>query len=88
MDTLLPNLALYLEVCSTSKRSLFSIKPSFSILFIFQQVEVKQLENDIGQLRGACDDMSKRVTHLTAGKGNFEFRSVFIEKLVINEWDR
>jgi len=32
------------------------------------QIEVKQLETDIGQLRGACDDMSKRVTHLTAGK--------------------
>lgn len=32
------------------------------------QVEVKKLETDIGQLRGACDDMSKRVTHLTAGK--------------------
>lgn len=32
------------------------------------QVEVKQLEVDIGQLRGACDQMSKKVTHLTQGK--------------------
>ena len=30
---------------------------------------MKQLENDIGQLRGACDDMSKRVSSMTAGKG-------------------
>ena len=61
-------------------------------VFIFQQVEVKQLENDIGQLRGACDDMSKRVTHLTAGKGNIELRlwegKDLTEKRVINERDR
>ena len=53
---------------------------------------MKQLETDIGQLRGACDDMSKRVTHLTAGKGNIELRlwegEVLIEKRVINERDR
>ena len=53
---------------------------------------MKQLETDIGQLRGACDDMSKRVTHLTAGKGNIELRlwegKVLIEKRVINERDR
>ena len=50
------------KVCSTSWFW-------FLIQFFFQQIEVKQLETDIGQLRGACDDMSKRVTHLTAGKG-------------------
>ena len=55
---------------------------------IFQHVELRRLETDITGLRGACDDMSKRVTHLTAGKGNFELRSVFIEKRVINERDR
>ena len=42
--------------------------------FTLQQVEVKQLEVDIGQLRGACDQMSKKVTHLTQGKGNGELQ--------------
>jgi len=31
-------------------------------------VEVKQLETDIDNLRGACNQMSEKVTHLTAGK--------------------
>lgn len=31
-------------------------------------VEVKQLEHDIESLRGACDNMSKKVTNLTGGK--------------------
>merc|ERR1711983_101401 len=31
-------------------------------------VEVKQLETAIDNLRGDCDEMSKKVTHLTAGK--------------------
>jgi len=34
----------------------------------FSYVEVKQLEHDIHSLRGLCDDMSKKVTHLTGGK--------------------
>ena len=32
-------------------------------------MEVKQLETAIDNLRGDCDEMSKKVTHLTAGKG-------------------
>ena len=30
---------------------------------------MKQLEAAIDDLRGDCDQMSKKVTHLTAGKG-------------------
>ena len=36
---------------------------------IFQHVELRRLETDITGLRGACDDMSKRVSSMTAGKG-------------------
>ena len=37
--------------------------------FLPQPGDVKILEGDISNLRGACDDMSKKVTNLTAGKG-------------------
>ena len=34
-----------------------------------QFVEVKKLEHDIGDLRGSVDNMVKKVTDLTGGKG-------------------
>ena len=40
-----------------------------SVILHLLQVEVKQLETDIDNLRGACNQMSEKVTHLTAGKG-------------------
>ena len=41
----------------------------YSVIILLLQVEVKQLETDIDNLRGACNQMSEKVTHLTAGKG-------------------
>ena len=44
-------------------------------------MEVKQLETAIDNLRGDCDEMSKKVTHLTAGKGKLLRRIGFIEAI-------
>ena len=44
-------------------------------------MEVKQLETAIDNLRGDCDEMSKKVTHLTAGKGKLLRRVWFIEAI-------
>ena len=52
---------------------------------IFQHVELRRLETDITGLRGACDDMSKRVSSMTAGKGEDNIpEDVEIDRQLIN----
>jgi len=47
-------------------------------------VEVKQLEAAIDDLRGDCDQMSKKVTHLTAGKVPLGETSINFENYLTN----
>jgi len=47
-------------------------------------VEVKQLETAIDNLRGDCDEMSKKVTHLTAGKVPLGETSINFENYLTN----
>jgi len=46
-------------------------------------VEVRQLETDISGLRGACDDMSKTVSTITAGKVPLGETSIKFENYLI-----
>ena len=66
--------------CSTNNQmgrveKMFLVRRSsnvYSVIILLLQVEVKQLETDIDNLRGACNQMSEKVTHLTAGKGEWQ----------------
>ena len=52
------------------------------ICFFFTSVqqagEVRRLNSAIGDLRGACDSMVKKVTTLTGGKGEFKLRGMLV----------
>ena len=50
----------------------------FKLTFVQQAGEVRRLNSAIGDLRGACDSMVKKVTTLTGGKGEFELGDVII----------
>ena len=41
---------------------------------LWQAGEVRRLNSAIGDLRGDCDSMVKKVTTLTGGKGEFKMR--------------
>ena len=46
----------------------------FNVISVQQAGEVRRLNSAIGDLRGACDSMVKKVTTLTGGKGEiFQF---------------
>ena len=51
-----------------------------------QFVEVKKLEHDIGDLRGSVDNMVKKVTDLTGGKGEGTTRGQLERSLVQPSW--